>query len=120
MIHAGKSFLPQCGSTKSTAEKKITDYLLRMIIMAVYPFRKYVDVVRAERKLDLLEKPLIIFQQYQNEGKNPLFMLRYNGRRRHTENIAERDKKEEDAASPGIGTTNGDAGGKPSMMNGMI
>jgi hypothetical protein len=78
-------------------------------------------IERAERKLDLLEKPLIIFQQYQNEGKNPLFMLRYNGRRRHGDNT-DRDKqvKQEDPTTPGTGSsTNGEIG-KPTTMTGMI
>jgi hypothetical protein len=35
-----------------------------------------------ERKLTANEKPLIIFQQLQKEGRNPLFMLRHVGKGR--------------------------------------
>jgi hypothetical protein len=46
-----------------------------------------------ERKLTANEKPLIIFQQLQKEGRNPLFMLRYAGRERPEGDHRERDRE---------------------------
>ena len=51
------------------------------------------DVI--ERKLTANEKPLLIFQQLQKEGRNPLFMLRYAGKSR-SESERERDREERD------------------------
>lgn len=46
-----------------------------------------------ERKLSANEKPLIIFQQLQKEGRNPLFMLRYQGKNER-ERDRDRDREE--------------------------
>jgi len=47
-----------------------------------------------ERKLSSNEKPLIIFQQLQKEGRNPLFMLRYAGKGREGDHERERERRE--------------------------
>jgi hypothetical protein len=53
----------------------------------------YIGLTRKERQLSANEKPLIIFQQLQKEGRNPIFMLRYAGKSRSE---AERDRDERD------------------------
>jgi len=54
---------------------------------------RYLSFLTIERKLTAHEKPLIIFQQLQKEGRNPLFMLRYAGKPRAE---GERDREDRD------------------------
>ena len=81
-----------------------------------------------ERKLSSNEKPLIIFQQLQKEGRNPLFMLRYAGKSRSEADTRDRDRehndrgdrehrngrnaqsKDDDPTTPKLGSTNGSDG----------
>jgi len=51
--------------------------------------------LHAERKLNSNDKPLIIFQQLQKEGRNPLFMLRYAGSKGRSGGGEERDSERE-------------------------
>jgi len=65
---------------------------------------------------------LIIFQQLQKEGRNPLFMLRYAGKSRSNETERDREKgsKEDDPTTPKLNIiSNGDVGKSPAA-NGMI
>ena len=56
-----------------------------------------------ERKLNSHDKPLIIFQQLQKEGRNPLFMLRYAGSKGKYGGGEERDPDREYRNGSGSG-----------------
>ena len=60
-----------------------------------------------ERKLNSNDKPLIIFQQLQKEGRNPLFMLRYAGSKGRSGGGEERDSEREYRNGSGSGRGGG-------------
>jgi protein STE50 len=55
------------------------------------------ELTCVERMLASHEKPLIIFQQLQKEGLNPLFMLRYAGKGQYSG-----QKEKEDEMTAGV------------------
>jgi hypothetical protein len=63
-----------------------------------------------ERKLNSNDKPLIIFQQLQKEGRNPLFMLRYAGSKGKYGGGEERDPDREYRNGSGSGSGGGSRG----------
>jgi len=66
-------------------------------------YRLYITYGDVERKLNSNDKPLIIFQQLQKEGRNPLFMLRYAGSKGKYGGGEERDPDREHRNGSGSG-----------------